>query len=96
VIGISSLRINKKKRLIMEISAGLLIIWENKILLAKPAKAVKNMWGIPKGKLEPGESYLDAAIRETQEEIGIKIPLSKISSEYFTINYKNNILHHKD
>jgi ADP-ribose pyrophosphatase YjhB (NUDIX family) len=74
----------------MEVSAGLLIIWNNKLLLAKPAKAVKQMWGLPKGKLEEGETYLQAAIRETYEEIGIKVPVSKISEEFFTINYKNN------
>lgn len=27
-------------------------------------------WSFPKGKLEPGESFLDAAIRELEEETG--------------------------
>jgi ADP-ribose pyrophosphatase YjhB (NUDIX family) len=74
----------------MEISAGLLIIWKNKVLLAKPAKSLKKMWGLPKGKLEAGETYLDAAIRETEEEIGITVPKDMISKEYFTIKYKNS------
>jgi ADP-ribose pyrophosphatase YjhB (NUDIX family) len=73
----------------METSAGLLIIWKNKILLAKPAKSIKKMWGLPKGKLEEGETYLDAAIRETEEEIGISIPKDMISNNYSVIKYKN-------
>ena len=27
-------------------------------------------WSLPKGKLEPGEGWLDAALREVEEEIG--------------------------
>lgn len=27
-------------------------------------------WSLPKGKLEPGEDWLEAALREVQEEIG--------------------------
>lgn len=27
-------------------------------------------WSLPKGKLEPGEDWLDAALREVEEEIG--------------------------
>jgi 8-oxo-dGTP diphosphatase len=27
-------------------------------------------WSLPKGKLEPGEDWLDAALREVDEEIG--------------------------
>ena len=33
---------------------------------------------LPGGKLEEGESYLDAAIRETHEEIGVDISLSDV------------------
>lgn len=73
----------------MEISAGLLIIFGNKVLLAKPTKGSKVMWGIPKGKVEEGEQYIDAAIRETREEIGINVPIDKIIDVAYTINYKN-------
>jgi predicted NUDIX family NTP pyrophosphohydrolase len=31
-----------------------------------------DVWTIPKGELEPGEDLLDAAIREFEEEVGIK------------------------
>jgi len=73
----------------MEISAGLLIIFDNKVLLAKPSKGSKTMWGIPKGKVENGETYLQAAIRETKEEVGIIVPENKIGKDFYTINYSN-------
>lgn len=73
----------------MEISAGLLIIFDNKVLLAKPTKGTREMWGIPKGKVEEGEQLIDAAIRETREEVGIDIPLDKILKTAHTINYRN-------
>ncbi len=33
---------------------------------------------LPGGALEPGESFLDAALRETEEEIGVRLPESSI------------------
>ncbi len=41
------------------------------------------LWEIPKGRAEKGESNLDAAIRETQEEVGIAV---KSYSILFNIN----------
>lgn len=56
------------------LSAGLVVIQDNKVLLVHPRNA--SWWGtfsIPKGKVEPGESPWDTAIRETEEETGLKI-----------------------
>ena len=53
--------------------SGLVIIQDNKILLAHPTGA--SWWksySIPKGHVDPGESILDAAKRETLEEVGIE------------------------
>jgi 8-oxo-(d)GTP phosphatase len=45
-------------------------------------------WSIPKGKLELGEAFLDAAVRETQEETGtvgqIGAPLCGVAYQVFT------------
>jgi len=70
-------------------SAGLLIIQDNKMLLAHPTKAPwYGTYTIPKGKVEEGESYIDAAIRETKEEIGIEIDINDIDKESIsTIDY---------
>ncbi len=35
-------------------------------------------WGIPAGKVEPGEDEKDAAVREVREETGFIIPPAKI------------------
>ena len=56
-------------------AAGVCILYKNNILLvhASDANKERNAYGIPKGGLEPGEDYLEAAIREVKEETGISI-----------------------
>jgi len=46
---------------------------ENEILLEKRKDC--NLWGIPGGRLEPGESIVDACTREFLEETGLKIDI---------------------
>lgn len=63
-------------------SAGLALIYKDKILLVHPTKASwRKTYGIPKGKLEKGETALDAAIRETKEEIGFKAKRKRLKEE---------------
>lgn len=60
-------------------SAGLAIVYDNQILLAKTAgRKDKRSWGIPKGGIDKGESSINAAIRETYEELGIKVNPNQI------------------
>lgn len=68
------------------ISAGLVLIrrapsaqGRAEVLLGHPggpfwAKRHEGAWTIPKGLLEPGESPLDAALREASEELGVPAP----------------------
>jgi ADP-ribose pyrophosphatase YjhB (NUDIX family) len=72
-------------------SAGLLILQDNKMLLAHPTRAPwYGTYTIPKGKVENGESYLDAALRETKEEVGIDIDTKDIDPNYKVINYTDS------
>jgi len=60
-------------------SAGLVIIYNGMVLLAHTTgRKWWGSYGIPKGGIEPGESRMDAAIRETREEVGLDIPRSMI------------------
>ena len=64
-----------------EISAGIAIVWEGKVLLAHTSgRNWKSGYGIPKGHVEKGETYIDAAIRETFEEVGIKVDKNLIDT----------------
>jgi ADP-ribose pyrophosphatase YjhB (NUDIX family) len=66
----------------MRVSAGLLIIWNDKILLGHPTNAKwYGTFTIPKGGVELNETNLEAAIRETKEEIGLEFNVSDIIIE---------------
>jgi bis(5'-nucleosidyl)-tetraphosphatase len=80
-------------------SAGIVFIYKNKILLGHPTNhAWINTYTIPKGNIEKDESILEAAIRETYEEIGLLIDKSDIDETTLNcIDYhnKNNKLYKK-
>ena len=77
----------------MRISAGCLIILRGeKILLGHPSNnSWKNCFTPPKGGVNEGESLIDAAIRETQEEVSITISPSQMSNidKPFIVDYSN-------
>lgn len=73
----------------MEISAGLAVVYKEKLLLVHPTKqSWKGTYSIPKGKIDKGEEVIDAAIRETWEETGIKVPKSLIGKQGVEVRYK--------
>lgn len=60
-------------------SAGLAIVYQGMVLLAHATgRAWQTGYGLPKGGIEPGETAMAAAIRETREEVGIKVPKSMV------------------
>jgi ADP-ribose pyrophosphatase YjhB (NUDIX family) len=72
-------------------SAGLVIIKNNKILLvAQRLPYNRNIYSIPKGKINEDESIIDAAIRETYEETGINIDKKLLNNEKGIIEYKTD------
>ena len=77
-------------------SAGLAIIYDNKILLAHTtSRGWYGSYGIPKGGIDDGESKLDAAIRETSEEVGINIPKKLIDPTEYTLTVSTKKYGHK-
>lgn len=54
------------------------IVWEGELWRSRIAVIHRNRyrdWTLPKGKLEEGESFADAAIREIKEETGCTVEL---------------------
>lgn len=73
----------------MEKSAGVVIIYKNKILLAHPtsSKRYHSVLSFPKGHIEKGESELQAALREVEEEVGIKLNRKQLGRKMHEIPY---------
>jgi 8-oxo-dGTP pyrophosphatase MutT (NUDIX family) len=71
-------------------SAGILINSGDKYLLAHATGQKPNSgWGIPKGRVDDGETEEDAAIRETEEECGLSISANEIKP-FHRVNYKSS------
>lgn len=73
------------------LAAGLVIIKDHKILLVHPTNAKwQETYSIPKGHIEEGENLIEAAIRETKEEVGLKFSKKEI------IDKKNRFIDYID
>jgi len=91
----NSYQFNESK---VEQSAGVAIVFGDKVLLGHMTK--RKWWGgytIPKGHLDGKETIPQAALRETFEEVGIRIPKNLMPSKYQTCPYvKKGKGHYKD
>ncbi len=60
---------------------------DNKILMVQENKeGIKGKWDMPAGKLEDGESIIEAAIRETKEETNLKVSIKGLIAIQETIS----------
>ncbi len=53
---------------------------QGRILLEKRSDC--GMWGLPGGRIEPGESIAGAAVREVKEETGLVVEISRMLGVY--------------
>lgn len=68
------------ERVPVDVAVGILIDPQGRFLLtSRPAgKVFEGYWEFPGGKLEPGETVLQALRRELQEELGITIADTRV------------------
>jgi len=59
-----------------------LVIVENGNILLKESERSPGTWGLPGGLVEDNESVAQAAIREAQEETGLKVRLERLIGVY--------------
>ena len=66
-------------------AAGGIIVREAAVLLVHRPKY--DDWSFPKGKLEEGESWEECAVREVEEETGLRCELGELvgSTRYFVL-----------
>ncbi len=66
---------------------------ENKVFVAKRIDNPKNFWQMPQGGVDEGESFLQAAYRELEEETGIKeVKLIKEIDEILSYELPSHLL----
>jgi 8-oxo-dGTP pyrophosphatase MutT (NUDIX family) len=74
------------------IASGLFIVRKNnKVLICHPTNHPEDFFSIPKGKVEDGEIFLEAAFRETYEEANLNLNGSTDFTIYplSSVNYKH-------
>lgn len=65
-----------KKELLTEKAAGILVCRNNQVLLVRHGPASRkelDIYGVPSGRVEPGETEREGAIREFREETGAAV-----------------------
>lgn len=84
----------------MGIGVGVMVLKERKVLLGQrhpdPQKAGSDLkgegsWTMPGGKVDFGETLIEAAIRETKEETGISLNKEDLKLISLTDDIKDNV-----
>ena len=73
------------------IGAGVAIIENDQILLTK--RQDFDVWCMPGGQIETGESFAQAAIREAKEEVGLDVRLTRLVGTYTRATWVNGLYH---
>ena len=84
---------------IVTVAVGVLKDPERRVLVTRRAPHAHQggLWEFPGGKLEPGESVLEALARELWEELGIEIegsePLLSVEHDYGDKRVRLSLIH---
>ncbi|MFH1656534.1 MAG: NUDIX domain-containing protein [Candidatus Nealsonbacteria bacterium] len=72
--------INTKEKIILaeQKRVRAVIIEDDKVLLIHRIKDDREYWVFPGGSVEKGESFEEAVIRETKEELGVDVKIRKV------------------
>ena len=86
-------RVGGPGRAVVEVAVGVLIRPDGHFLLTSrpPGKVYAGYWEFPGGKIEPGESVVQALQRELHEEIGIHID-GAIPWQVETVDYPHALV----
>ena len=85
---------DKFKNLPLRNGVGIIVLnEENKVFVARRIDNPKNFWQMPQGGVNEGENYFNAALRELEEETGIKeIELISEIDEMMTYELPEHLL----
>ena len=85
---------NKLKNLPLRKGVGIVVLNKNnKVFVAKRIDNKNNFWQMPQGGVNKTENYIDAALRELEEETSIKnVSLIKEIDEYLIYYLPENLL----
>ncbi len=85
---------NHKQELPLRIGVGIVLLNnENKVFVGKRIDNPKNFWQMPQGGVNENENLYEAAIRELEEETGIKsVELIKELDKWLSYDLPSNLL----
>ncbi|MFD7402115.1 NUDIX hydrolase [Streptomyces sp. NPDC059866] len=78
----------------MRLAAAVVVDKQGRVLLVRRSETERflpRVWGVPCGKLEPGESAADGALRELKEETGLRGEIvRKVGESSFVSDYRGH------
>ena len=66
----------------MSYRAGVILLQAEKVALIERHRAGLHYFAFPGGHVDPGETPAQAAVRETMEELGLRVALYKLIAQY--------------